>query len=397
MENDTNNLSEEFKQKVILVLEENDKIFETNWNENQNKLVKLNESTPSKINGYLNRYLNLSKRKIDGYKNWVGNRINSFSRTLFTSIVGITTFGFFTAVAILGYDWGLVDQQSPLYYKIGIMVVIFILQVVFIHFAVHNSKDNFSTDLEKFHEDHHEKTDNGIKALDDTKCSIDSDIEEINKIYTEFKSSLTDTCEVVRNLIPTCKEIDDLHKFQEKWYLECHKLKIVTIYFGLKAQSNELTLLAKKPMIEKKRSNDEKLSDSIIEYICEKTCLDIQLMNLFIYCYNEDKEAERLWKSIRQDPNKVHYIAKKLFELDKLDFAKKSNSNKSEDSNESKFSEEILKNILLRTQNFDLLSITNNVSLYLRLCSFLQSYFKKLIDEKIPLRNQLHCENTVKN
>mgnify|MGYP000863657969 CR=1 FL=1 len=397
MENDTNNLSEEFKQKVILILEENDKIFETNWNENQNKLVELNKSTPSKINGYLNRYLNLSKEKIDGYTNWVGNRTNSFSLTLFTSIIGITTFCFFAAVAILGYDWGLVDQQSPLYYKIGTMFFIFILQVVLIHFAVQNSKDNFSKGLEKFHEDDHEKTDNSMKELDDTKCSIDSDIEEINKIYTGFKSSLTDTCEVVRNLIPTCKEIDDLHKFQEKWYLECHKLKIVTTYFGLKAQSNELTLLAKKPIIEKKRSNDEKLSDSIIEYICEKTCLDIQLMNLFVYCYNEDKKAERLWKSIRQDPNKVHYLTKKLFDLDKLDFAKKSNSNKSEDSNESKFSEEILENILLKTQNFDLLLITNNVSLYLRLCSFLQSYFKKLIDEKIPLRSQLHCENTVKN
>ncbi|WP_162198134.1 hypothetical protein, partial [Methanosarcina mazei] len=249
MEDDINNLSEEFKQKVILVLEDNDKIFETNWNENQTKFVKLNESTPSKINGYLNRYLNLTKRKIDGYKNWVSNRINSFSRTLFTSIIGITTFGFFAAVAILGYDWGFVDQQSPLYYKIGTMFVIFILQVVLIHFAVQKSKDNFSTDLEKFHEDNHEKTDNDIKELDDTKCSIDSDIEEINKIYTGFKSSLTDTCEVVRSLIPTCKEIDDLHKFQEKWYLECHKLKIVTTYFGLKAQSNELTLLAKKPMI----------------------------------------------------------------------------------------------------------------------------------------------------
>ena len=37
------------------------------------------------------------------------------------------------------------------------------------------------------------------------------------------------------------------------------------------------------------------------------------------------------------------------------------------------------------------------MSLYLRLCSFLQGYFKKLIDEKIPLRNQLHCENIVEN
>ncbi|AYK13966.1 MAG: hypothetical protein WAQ02_04810 [Methanosarcina flavescens] len=188
----------------------------------------------------------------------------------------------------------------------------FFLQVVFIHFAVQNSKSKFSIDFEKFHEDSQEKNDNDIKALDKTKCSIDSDIEEINEIYTKFKSSLKDTCEVVRNLIPTCKEIDELHKFQEKWYLECHKLKIVTTYFGLKAQSNELTLLAKKPMIEKKRSNDENLRYSIIEYICEKTCLDIQLMNLFIYCYNEDKKAGRLWKSIKQDPNKVNYLAKKI-------------------------------------------------------------------------------------
>ncbi len=129
MPNGNQNLSEEFKQKVILVLEDNDKIFETNWNENQNKLVELNQSTPSKINGYLNGYLNLSKRKIDIYKNWVSNRINSFSRTLLTSIIGITTFCFFATVPILGYDWGLVDQQSPLYCKIGSIFVIFFFKL----------------------------------------------------------------------------------------------------------------------------------------------------------------------------------------------------------------------------------------------------------------------------
>lgn len=202
MENDTS-LSEEFNQKVILVLEDNDKKFETNWSENQAKLTKLDKSIPSKINSYLNRYLNLSKVHVDGYKNWFDNHINSFTRRLFTLIIGVITIGFFVAIAVLGYDWGFADQQSSLYYKTGIMFVVFILQIVSIHFAVWNSKANFNTGFEKFHENNYDKTDTGIKELDDTKCSIDSDIGEISKIFTGFKSSLADTNEIVRNLIPT--------------------------------------------------------------------------------------------------------------------------------------------------------------------------------------------------
>lgn len=118
-------LSEEFKQKVILVLEDNDEEFETNWNETQNKLLKLEESTPSKINGYLNRYLNLSKENIGGYKDWICTHINSFSGRLSKLIIGTTALGFFGAIAVLEYDLGLADQKFP--FKKTIIVVVFLL------------------------------------------------------------------------------------------------------------------------------------------------------------------------------------------------------------------------------------------------------------------------------
>ena len=90
--------------------------------------------------------------------------------------------------------------------------------------------------------------------------------------------------------------------------------------------------------------------------------------------------------TVRKDPNKLHQLAKKLFDLNKLDFAKK-----------AKLKIETLQKILLRTQKFELILIKNNVSLYLRLCSFLQNYFEKLFKENVPLRNQLNCEGIIDN
>lgn len=166
---------------------------------------------------------------------------------------------------------------------------------------------------------------------------------------------------------------------------------MIMTYFGLEKQDDDLTVLAENPIYKEKRSTNETIRVSIINYVCEKTFFDIQLMKLFVSCYNKDQETEQIWKFVRQNPTKVHHLAYILFKLDKLDFAKKT------ESNESKFSEKLLENILLRTQSFDLILIKDNVSLYLRLCSFLRNYFKKLIEEKAPLKDQLNCENIINN
>lgn len=386
MENDADSLENEFEQQVILLLEDHEKKFVTNWSERETELDNVGQSTQLKINRYLNKYLNLGKKNIGVFTGFFGDSVKWFSQQLLIVVGGISLV-FFTAITVMGYDWGLADE-SPLYYKISLMIVVYLLQIGLIYIALLKPKSKLNTKIEQFFDENNvQKNDADIKKLNDDKCSIDSDIRSINNLFEEFKHSLQETRKVVRSMSSTCEKIDDMAKFREKWYLECYKVKMATDYFGLNELKNIIVDLAKKSIVECKGSDDFIIRTTIITNICEKYPINAALMNLFVsYYYEDSKKTEGLWKRIQIDNNQLHYLTKKLLDLKELDFAKKADLNT-----------ETLQKILLKTQTFELSLIKNNVSLYLRLCSFLRNHFEKLYKECIPLKKQLNYDGIIDN
>ncbi len=386
MGNNTNSLEDDFKQQVILLLEEHEKKFTTEWSENETELDKVGKETQSKINQYLNKYLDIGKKNISIFTDWFGDRVKWFSNQLLIYI-GIISFLFFIAITVLGYDWGFADE-SPVYYKILLMIVVFIIQIFSIYVVLLRSKSNLNKEIEQFfNENNVQKNYADIKKLNDDKFSIDSSIGSINNLFEEFKHSLQEASKVVCSMSSTCEKIDDMAKFRETWYLECCKVKMATDYFGLNNLDNTIIDLAKKPIVECKGSKEEIIRKAIVANICGKRSINKTIMDLFVSYYYEDERAtERFWTSIQIDNSQLYQIAEILLELKELDFAKKAD-----------LKTETLQKILLKTQTFEFSLIKDNVSLYLRLCEFLQNYFGKLDKEKIPLKNQLNCEEIIDN
>lgn len=390
MENDTNSLDDEFKQQVILLLEDHEEKFITKWSENEAELDQVGKSTQLKINQYLNKYLNRAEKDIGTFTDWFGDQVGWFSQQLLIVVGGIS-FVFFTAITVLGYDWGLVDE-SPLYYKISLMFFVYLIQIGLIHIALLKPKSKLNTKIEQFFDEKNvQKNDADIKELNDDKCSINSDIETIGGFFEEFKRSLEETGAVVRSMSSTCEKIDDMAKFREKWYLKCYEVKMVTDYFGLNKEDNkldnEIVDLAKKPIIKHKGKNDSEIRKVIITNICRKCPINETLMDLFVSCYYEDSlKTQSFWTRVQNDNKQLYQLAIILLDVKELDYAKK-----------AELKNETLKKILLKTQKFELNLIKNNVSLYLRLCSILQNYFEKLQKENIPLKNQLNCEEIIGN
>lgn len=355
---DSKKTDDEVQQKIITPIEKELKSFKTGLTNNKKDLTKLDESVKLK----LDRCQESLKKNIGTFP-----KIGKLLAVPF-ALSGLVTLVIWISLGVdKSIDWIIGNSSfsntSKFLHIFGIFICFVVFSVLsvfcFYFFIIRKQYNNSLHDIE-------------TNSIDTEKSHFETIIKGI-----EFAADGTE--DFFKSKITLFGDINDKIKSEREWDLKCEKMSMVITFFGLQNElENTIVDLKKNPP----NNSDKK---TIIDHICEKAPFNSTLMHLLASYYDgESNDVEIYWKEVKNDNKLLDQIVSIIHNL--RIFNLYSNIDRL-DKNILSVNE--LKQILLKSQEFDKSLITDNVLLYTRVYKHLLNYREKLFKESQKSLNKM--------